>query len=131
MTIDLLIRHWALGAASVIIVAVALFVLGRLYQGSPRGRLAANVARVRAAHRAAAKAAARLSAAQRRLERLQGQAEQVRPSVLTEAAGKVQDAMALRKLADDDVLVAQNHVRKVILEEFPPNRQDRLRKHYL
>ena len=29
--------------------------------------------------------------------------------------------------SDDKVLIAQNHVRKIILEEFPPKRHESLR----
>jgi hypothetical protein len=43
----------------------------------------------------------------------------------------VQDAEALLKIADDQVLIAENHVRKIIVEEFPPQRHDRMRSKYL
>jgi hypothetical protein len=29
------------------------------------------------------------------------------------------------------VLIAENHVRKIIVEEFPPNRHERMRSRYL
>jgi hypothetical protein len=37
----------------------------------------------------------------------------------------------LKKVADDLVLVAQRKLRDLIIEEFPPNRQDGLRNRYL
>ncbi|NIN38846.1 MAG: hypothetical protein GTO67_09360, partial [Gammaproteobacteria bacterium] len=38
---------------------------------------------------------------------------------------------ALLKITADQVLIAENHVRKIIVEEFPPNRHDRMRSKYL
>ena len=43
----------------------------------------------------------------------------------------MQDAEALLKIASDQVLIAENHVRKIIVEEFPPKHHERLRRRYL
>jgi len=43
----------------------------------------------------------------------------------------VEDAKMLAKIANDKVLIAENHVRRVIHEEYPPVKQERLRKKYL
>ena len=37
----------------------------------------------------------------------------------------------LLKIAADQVLIAENHVRKIIVEEFPPNRHERMRGRFL
>jgi hypothetical protein len=55
----------------------------------------------------------------------------VKPVRLQEARDAVQDAGALLKIAEDQVLIAENHVRKIIVEEFPPNRHERMRSRYL
>ena len=61
------------------------------------------------------------------LERLEGKAASVAPRRLQEAVEAAQDAEALLKIANDQVLIAENHVRKIIVEEFPPRSHDRLR----
>ena len=66
-----------------------------------------------------------------RLEGLEARAGSVQPRRLREAAEAVQDAEALLKIARDQVLIAENHVRKIIVEEFPPKRHDRMRSKYL
>ena len=43
----------------------------------------------------------------------------------------VEDARALAKIAHDQLLVAENMLRKVIVEEFPPRRHEPLRRRYL
>jgi hypothetical protein len=43
----------------------------------------------------------------------------------------LQDARALAKIANDQVLVARNLLRKHILEEYPPKRHAVLRARYL
>ena len=131
MSTEILIRNWALVAASVLGTAIALFVLYRLYQASRQGRLRAAVRRLRRQKLAAEKAAKRLDKAATRLAQLRSRAASTRPRNLSEADEAVQDASALKKIADDLVLVAIKEVREVIVEEFPPNRQDVLRTKYL
>ena len=131
MRTEILIRNWALVAASVLGTAIALFVLYRLYQASRQGRLRAAVRRLRRQKLAAAKAAKRLDKAATRLAQLRSRADSTRPRNLSEADEAVQDASALKNIADDLVLIAIKEVREVIVEEFPPNRQDGLRTKYL
>ncbi len=131
MTLELVIRNWALVGASVLGTAVLLFVLFRVYQDSGRGRLGARVRELRSceqeavrAHRAAEKAAGRLA-------RLRARAASVKPRLVQEAEGALEDARALHKIAEDKVLIARNHVRKLIVEEYPPTRHDVLRRRLL
>jgi uncharacterized protein YlxW (UPF0749 family) len=131
MTLSFLEQHWALVTASIVATAVLLFVAWRAWQDSPRGRLGASRRRLRdkvaEAHRQR-KALHKLLA---RLDDLEAKAGSVQPRRLREAAEAVQDAEALLKIAGDQVLIAENHVRKIIVEEFPPNRHDRMRSKYL
>ena len=53
------------------------------------------------------------------------------PMLVQEARDALQDARALQKIADDRLLVAENQVRRIIVEEFPPIKQLRLRRRYL
>jgi septal ring factor EnvC (AmiA/AmiB activator) len=131
MTLSFLEQHWALVTASMVATAVLLFAAWRAWQDSPRGRLRNARRRLRdkvaEAHRQR-KALQRVLA---RLNDLEAKAGSVKPRRLREAAEAVQDAEALLKIAGDQVLIAGNHVRKIIVEEFPPKRHDRMRSKYL
>ncbi len=131
MTLSFLEQHWALVSASIVGSVVVVFVAWRAWVDSPRGRL--GIARRHLRNKALArdkqrKALQRLS---RRLDELEARADSVKPRHLREAAEAVQDAEALLKITADQVLIAENHVRKIIVEEFPPNRHDRMRSKYL
>ncbi len=131
MTLEIITRHWALVIASVLGTGVLMFVLYRLYEASPRGRLNSNRRILRARKLGERQAQRRLDKASERLARLQSRAASTKPRLVAEAGEALQDAQSLQKIAADQVLVAKNHLRNVILEEFPPNRQDGLRNKYL
>jgi len=131
MSFEFALRNWALVAASVVGTAIVLFLLYRSFMDSARGRLLRTTRRLRECRLAAARAAAAVDRAERKLEKLRARADSVKPRHGTEAGEALEDARALRKIADDQVLIAENHIRKVILEEFPPKRQKALRARYL
>ena len=131
MAMQLITQNWALVAASVLGTAILLFVLFRLYEASPRGRLDAHVAVLRKQEAEALRAATRLSKASEQLSALRARADTTKPSLLSAAEEDVQDAQALQQIATDQVLRAKKQLRDVILEEFSPNRQDGLRTKYL
>ena len=127
----MLTRNWALIGAGVIGTGIAVFVLWRSYVDSAPGRLRSKVRELRGRYADLVTAGKRVRRAQRRLESLRGRGESVKPRRITEAGGELEDAQALLKIAQDQVLIAENHVRKVIVEEFPPKRQEALRTRYL
>ena len=131
MTLTLLQQHWALAAASILGTAVVLFVVWRAWLDSSRGRLRLAQRRLRSKVRESLRQQQGLQRKLDALERLESKAESVPPRRLQEAAEAAQDAEALLKIANDQVLVAENHVRKIIVEEFPPRLHDRLRARYL
>ena len=131
MTRDFLIRHWALLIAAVLGAFVFLFVLWRLYEASPRGRLGSRVRKLRLRKREAGRAKQRVVAAAAKLARLRSKAETIKPRLVSAADEALQDATMLQKIADDQVLIAIKQVREVIVEEFPPKRHDELRNKYL
>ncbi|MDH3352055.1 MAG: hypothetical protein OEM60_02885 [Gammaproteobacteria bacterium] len=131
MTIDLLARNWALVIASVLWTAVLLFVAFRIFQDSPRGRLWATVRQLRRREATARNARRVVAKSAAKLTRLRANAAAKKPRHLEEAAGSLEDARALQKICDDQVLVARNHVRKLILEEYPPKRHAAMRERYL
>lgn len=131
MTIELATTHWALLSASVLGCAVVMFVLWRLWLDSAPGQVRVELRRLRHAEQEARKP--RLAAEKLRatLSRLQARADSVKPRRLEEVAGELQDQEALLKIANDKVLIARNHVRRIIVEEFPPQRHDAMRNKYL
>jgi hypothetical protein len=131
MTPLFLQQHWALVAGNIVGGAALMFVAWRAWTDSPRGRLAAARRRLRSAWLAARRRQRELQQASTRLAGLEKKAESVKPRRLAETAEAVQDAEALLKIAGDQVLVAENHVRKIIVEEFPPNRHERMRSRCL
>ncbi len=131
MTLSFLEQHWALVSASIVGTAVLLFVAWRAWLDSPRGRLGAAWRCLRAKHVEAQRQRKAVQKLSSRLEDLEAKAESVKPRRLREAAEAVQDAESLLKIAGDQVLIAENHVRKIIVEEFPPRRHERMRSKYL
>ena len=64
--------------------------------------------------------------------KLHRQAQNVQPKKLREAEERASDMQALLGHANDKVLVAENHVRRILLDEFPPaNHQELLKKYSL
>ncbi len=131
MTFDFLQQHWALFIAGIIGTAVLLFAGWRAWLDCPRGRLYVARKRLRAKIREARNIWRAGGRATVRLDRLVSKSDSVRPSRLEEATDAVRDAQALLKIANDQVLIAENHVRKIIVEEFPPRDHERMRSRYL
>jgi uncharacterized membrane protein YccC len=131
MTLALLQQHWALLGASVLGVAVLLFAAWRAWLDSSRGRLRTARRRLLAKRREAARSLRACERARTGLERLAARSESVKPSRLQAAREAVLDAEALLKIANDQVLIAENRVRKIIVEEFPPKHHGRMRSRYL
>lgn len=131
MTLEYFSKNWALVVASVIGTAVLLFVVFRAYQDSARGRLNATVRQLRCREQKALAARKAVDKAVATVDRLRTKADSVKPRRVQEASETLEDARALQKIADDQVLVARNHVRMIILEEYPPRRHEAMRTRYL
>jgi hypothetical protein len=131
MKFDFLQQHWALLIASIVGTAVLLFAGWRAWLDSPRGRLRTARRHLRDKRVAALRQHKALQRLSSTLDRLERRADSVTPRRLREAAEAVQDAEALLKIAGDQVLVAENHVRKIIVDEFPPRHHERMRSRYL
>jgi hypothetical protein len=124
-------QHWALLIASVLILGVALFVVFRLMQGSRRGRLAAALGRLRERNKALATATRNVAKAKGRVEKLHSGGDSVPPGKLLAAKDALEEARDIERLLNDQVLVVQNEARTVILEDYPPNRHEAMRRKYL
>lgn len=128
---EFLIHHWGLLAAALLLAVAALHVALSLWQHSASGQLRQALAAMQEQRRLAAKAEGATVKAESRLDSLLQARDKVRPSFLQEAKEALQDARALQKIAEDRQLIAENHLRRIILEEFPPIKQHKLRLRYL
>jgi len=128
---DILKSNWALAVAAVLGIIIALVTLVQLFRRSAAGQLRKTVATLAKAQQDAAKILKSLAKAERIAKRLHDNADRAKPRHLQEAKEALGDARALAKIANDKVLVAENHVRRVIHEEYPPRRQEALRRQHL
>lgn len=131
MDVSALIPYWgALVGFLLIAIVLARYWIAAL-QGSAWGQLRQAVSVLRAAKRARERAAQQIASAEQRVRKMEHHPERVKPRLLTEARGALDDAKVLAKIADDKWMIAANHVRRVIVEEYPPHRHARLRERYL
>jgi septal ring factor EnvC (AmiA/AmiB activator) len=131
MNDNVLLTHWALIAAILLAAVVLVIVAHVLFRRSAYGQLRRVRADLARALRLQQKAATRTAAAEKKLRRLGAKSETTKPRLLSEAKELHADALSLEKIANDKVLIAINHVRRIIHEEFPPARQQRMREKYL
>lgn len=126
-----LANNWALVIAVVVASLAATMIVAVLLRRSARGQLKRVRADLRKALKRNRKAMSVVEKCHRRLVKLDTNAEKVKPRLLQEARDALDDARALEKIANDQVLIAGNHVRRVIHEEFPPSQQQKLRDRHL
>ena len=131
MSIEQITQNWALVLASVLGLAIVLFLVIRVLQDSTRGQLAAELTRLGERQKAQLKARKALARAERQLSKLGARAESAKPSKVQDARDALQEAQKVLRLVDDQVLIASNRVRTIILEEYPPKRQAAMRRRYL
>lgn len=131
MDIEALRQDWAAWLAIVPAFLVIVVVSRSLYRRSARGQLARALKQNRMAQKELLAARERATRALSKIEKLSGRSATVKPRVLEEAKGALEDCRALEKILDDKCQVTTNHLRRVIFEEFPPARHDLLREKYL
>ena len=131
MTVDLIIRNWALVVAGILGSGILMFVLVRLYRESDRGQLGNRVRALQGRYKEVARAQKRLDSAAERLDELRKKASTVKPRHVEEAGEAVEDALMLLNNANDQVLIAEKNVRELILDEYPPEQHEELRQKYL
>ena len=128
---NLFISNWALVVAAGIGVVLALVIIGNLITRTGWGQLRQNLHFLAKARKNEAKAMKAVEKAESIARQLDENAEQTKPRLLQEAKDALQDARALAKIANDKLMVAENHVRRIILDEYAPVRQEALRQKYL
>ena len=124
-------ENWALVAAVILIAIVAVAVSTHLYRRSARGQLRARISEVAAKRRDLEKATRSTQRAKQRLQNMAQKSDKTRPSSLQEAKDATADAGSLQKIAHDQVLIAENHLRRVIHEEYAPRKHQAMRERYL
>jgi hypothetical protein len=131
MNAEQLQTHWALILASATGLVLLIVAARHFIRTSARGQLRRTRKALDDARGRLRKAIAVVDKAERQKMRLSQHVDRVKPRVLQESSEALADARALAKIAADGVLVAENQLRRVILEEFPPSQHDRLRNRYL
>ncbi len=128
--LELVRENWALVAASVVLTALVLQAILVAVSRSAGAELRRRLQELEHRRRDARAARRRADRARRRCARLEAKSASVRPVRLEEARAALSDSEALLKIAHDQVLVAENRVRRVIVEQFPPAKQEKLRARY-
>lgn len=131
MDIEALKSDWAIWLAIVSLIVALVMLIPHLLKRTSRSKLKvvlASLKQVRKDHRKSLRA---LEKAEKRVRKLMARAERVKPRVMQEAKEAAEDGTALTRILKDKVMVAENHVRRVIHEEFPPVMQEQLRNKYL
>lgn len=128
---NILKSNWALAVAAILGFIIVMIAVAQLIRRSSWGQLRQTLKTLAKARRDEAIALKSAEKAERVARRLHEYADRAKPRHLQEAKDALQDARALTKIANDKILVAENHVRRVIHEEYPPVRQEALRQKYL
>ena len=128
---NILKSNWALAVAAIIGFFIVLIVVAHLIRRSAWGQLRQTLRSLAKARQNEANVLNSVERAERIARRLDENADRAKPRHLQEAKDALQDARALAKIANDKILVAENHVRRVIHEEYPPVKQEALRQKHL
>ena len=123
--------NWALAVAAIIGFIIVMSVVAQRIRRSSWGQLRQALHTLAKARRYEAKALKSAKKAERVARGLHEIADRAKPRILQEAKDVLQDARALAIIANDKILVAENHVRLVIQQEYPPVRQEALQQKYL
>ncbi|MCH7821743.1 MAG: hypothetical protein IIA07_06970 [Proteobacteria bacterium] len=117
--------------ALVIASAIAMFVLYRALIDSGWGQLRVGARQLKSRYRGADRAQKAVNKAVARLEKLRARSDSVKPKLLTAASDALDDARSLCKIAEDQVLIAETHVRNLIADEYPPKLHEAMRCKFL
>ena len=123
-------EHWALVGAAAAAGVAALIILVSLLRQSRWGRMRTLVRQHGRERRALATAEKQFVKARQNLERLEQKIERIAPRKLDEARGALTDARRLVEIRFGALQVAENRLRTVITEEYPPKHHDALRRRY-
>lgn len=131
ISMESLQSDWALWAALVALLLAFLAIIPKVLQRTSRSKLNRVFADVKAARKELRKSLQAAEKAEKKYEKLLTRADRVKPRVLQEAKESAEDGKALAKILNDKVIVAETHVRRIIYDEFPPEKHEQLRAKYL
>jgi len=131
MNLESLQSDWAIWLALAMLLIAAAMITPRLLKMTSRSKLSRVFADVKAARKELRKSVRAAKKAGKKFEKLLARADRVKPRVLQEAKESVEDGRALAKILNDKVIVAETHVRRIIYDEFPPEKHERMRAKYL
>ena len=117
--------------AGILVLIVVIIVTAAVIRRSAGGQLRSVLAILDACTREQEEAHSVAKRTETKLAALRARSDKVKPRVMEELKGLLTDKQALAKIADDQLLIAKNHVRRVIHDEFPPNQHDKMRARYL
>ncbi len=124
-------KYWALIIASVLGLAILLFVAFRLLQDSRRGQLSIALNELREREQALQNTSKSISSLLKKYEKLSAKGYKVPPNKLLAAKDALAEARETEALLKDQVLVLRNNARTIILQDYPPNRHEAMCRKYL
>lgn len=124
-------QYWALIIASVLGLAIAMFVAFRLIQDSRRGQLASALYELREREQALQFASKNVRKSLSKCEKMAAKGDKVPPNKMLAAKDALAEARETEALLKDQVLVLRNNARTIILQDYPPNRHEAMCRKYL
>jgi hypothetical protein len=119
VNLESLQSNWAVWLALAAVLIAVAAITPRLLERTSKAKLKRVVSDMKEARRDLRKTVRATRRAEKKVQKLQQRAKRVKPRVLQEAKDAVDDANALQKILNDKVMVTENHVRRVIHDEFP------------
>ena len=124
-------RYWALIIASVLALAILVFVVFRLVQDSRRGRLSSALNELREREQSLQSASRKAAKALLKYEKMASRGDKVPPNKLLAAKDALAEARETERLLGDQVLVLRNNARTIILQDYPPAKHAVMRRRHL
>ena len=123
--------NWAIWLALAALLMALLAIIPGLLKRTSRSKLNRVFADVKEARKELGKSSRALKKVEKKYRKLLARSDRVKPRKLQEAKEAVEDGRALGKILNDKVIVAETHVRRVIHDEFPPEKHNQMREKYL
>jgi transposase len=131
MILEMLQTHWAAWMALALLLFAAGMITPQLLEKTSRSKLNRVLGNMKEARKELRKAHRGKDKAEKKFRKLLARGDRVKPRILEEAREAVDDGRSLAKIMSDKLMVAETHVRRIILDEYPPAEHDRLREKYL
>ena len=124
-------QYWALIIASVLGLAILLFIVFRLLQDSRRGQLSSALNELRQREQTLQSASKKVSKSLLKCEKLAASGDKIPPNKMLAAKDALAEARETEALLKDQVLVLRNNARTIILQDYPPAKHEVMCRRYL